>query len=68
MRSATSALSGVREEAATAVVTELASGSEPDFVGVYRLVGEDRLEPLATWNASEGLLVGGPPLSMSRGR
>jgi EAL domain-containing protein (putative c-di-GMP-specific phosphodiesterase class I)/CheY-like chemotaxis protein len=59
-------LSSVPEEAAEAVVDELARRIGSAFVGVYRLAGEDRLEPLATWNATEGLLLGGPALPPAR--
>ena len=59
-------LSNVPEEAAKAVVTELAEHIGSEFVGVYRLVGEDQLEPLATWTANEGVVVSGPPLLPAR--
>lgn len=62
------AVSSVPEEAATSVVTELAQRISSEFVGVYRLVGDDHLEPLATWNATEGLVVGGSPLPLARSR
>ncbi len=62
------ALSSVPEEAAEAVVTELARRIGSEFVGVYRLVGEDQLEPIATWNTSEGLSIGGDPLPLTRSR
>jgi EAL domain-containing protein (putative c-di-GMP-specific phosphodiesterase class I)/CheY-like chemotaxis protein len=61
-------LSSVPEEAAEAVVTELAQLIGSEFVGVYRLAGEDRLEPLATWNRSDGLVLGGRPLPPARSR
>ena len=51
------------------VVTELAQADRhPTPSGVFRLVGEDRLEPLATWDASEGLSTGGEPLLPARSR
>src|SRR5688572_13101635 len=59
-------LSNVPEEAAEAVVTELARRIGSEFVGVYRLAGEDRLEPLATWNQIDGLVLGGDPLQAGR--
>jgi EAL domain-containing protein (putative c-di-GMP-specific phosphodiesterase class I)/DNA-binding NarL/FixJ family response regulator len=55
-------VSNVPEEAARAVVAELAHRIRSAFVGMYRLVGEDQTEPLATWNARDGVLVGGLPL------
>lgn len=61
-------LSSVPEEAAEAVVTELARRIGSEFVGVYRLVGADHLEPLATWSRSDGLLLGGMPLAVTRSR
>ena len=61
-------LSTVPEEAAEAVVTELARRIGSEFVGVYRLVGDDRLEPLATWNSTDGLSTGGEPLLPARSR
>jgi EAL domain-containing protein (putative c-di-GMP-specific phosphodiesterase class I)/DNA-binding response OmpR family regulator len=59
-------LSSVPEEAAKAVVMELAQRIDSAFVGVYRLAGQDRLEALATWSASDGLLMGGPALAPAR--
>lgn len=61
-------ISSVPEEAAEAIITELAERIGSEFVGVYRLVGDDRLEPLATWNTAEGLLLGGPPVTRARGQ
>jgi EAL domain-containing protein (putative c-di-GMP-specific phosphodiesterase class I)/CheY-like chemotaxis protein len=61
-------LSTVPEKASEAVVTELARRIGSEFVGVYRLVGEHRLEPIATWNASEGLVLDGPLLPLARSR
>ena len=61
-------LSSIPEEAAEAVVTELARRIGSEFVGVYRLAGDDQLEPLATWNGSDGLLLGGDPLLPARSR
>jgi EAL domain-containing protein (putative c-di-GMP-specific phosphodiesterase class I)/CheY-like chemotaxis protein len=61
-------LSVVPEEAAEAVVTELARRIGSEFVGVYRLVGDDRLEPVVTWNAAEGLALGGSLLTLARSR
>ena len=61
-------ISSVPEEAAEAIVTELAERIGSEFVGVYRLVGDDQLEPLATWNSAEGLLLGGPALPPARGQ
>lgn len=60
------AVSSVPEEAAEAVVKELAGRIGSEFVGVYRLAGDDRLEPLAAWNETDGLVVGGPPIARSR--
>lgn len=60
------AVSSVPEEAAEAVVTELAGRIGSEFVGVYRLAGEDRLEPLAAWNVTDGLVVGGPLIPRAR--
>ena len=62
------ALSSVPEEAAEAVVTELARRIGSEFVGVYRFAGEDRLEPLATWTRATVSLMGGPPLTPARSR
>jgi EAL domain-containing protein (putative c-di-GMP-specific phosphodiesterase class I) len=62
------ALSSVPELAAKAIVAELAEHIDCEFVGVYRLVGEHRLEALATWSAAEGLVSGGPPLPPTRSR
>jgi EAL domain-containing protein (putative c-di-GMP-specific phosphodiesterase class I)/CheY-like chemotaxis protein len=61
-------LSSVPEEAAEAVVTELARRIGSEFVGVYRLAGDDQLEPLATWSRSDGPLLGGQPLLPARSR
>ena len=61
-------LSSVPEEAAESIVTELAERIGSEFVGVYRLAGEDQLEPLATWNESEGLVLGGDMLQSNRSR
>ena len=61
-------LSTVPEEAAEAVVTELARRIGSEFVGVFRLVGEHQLEPLATWNTTDGLSIGGEPLPPARSR
>ena len=55
------------EQAAKAVVMEIARRIGAQFVGVYRLVGKNQVEPLATWNANDGLLLGGPPLAPARG-
>jgi EAL domain-containing protein (putative c-di-GMP-specific phosphodiesterase class I)/CheY-like chemotaxis protein len=60
------AVSGIPEEAAEAVVRELAGRIGSEFVGVYRLAGVDRLEPLAAWNAADGLVVGGDPIPQAR--
>lgn len=60
------AVSSVPEEAANAVVSALAERIGSSFVGVYRLVGEDQLEPLATWNAIDGEVAGGVPLPLTR--
>jgi EAL domain-containing protein (putative c-di-GMP-specific phosphodiesterase class I)/CheY-like chemotaxis protein len=61
-------VSSVPEIAAEAVVTELASRIGSHFVGVFRLAGEDRLEPMATWSTTDGLARGGPALPVARGR
>ena len=60
-------VSAVPEQAARAVVMELARRIGAQFVGVYRLIGKDQVEPLATWNANDGPLLGGPPLATARG-
>jgi EAL domain-containing protein (putative c-di-GMP-specific phosphodiesterase class I)/DNA-binding response OmpR family regulator len=61
-------LSDVPERAAEAAVMELARRIGSAFVGVYRLAAEHRLEPLATWNATDGLVLGGVPLRPARSR
>ena len=61
-------LPGVGEDAAAAAVMELAGRIGARFVGVYRLVDRDRLEPLARWNPTDGLLVGGAALTPGRSR
>jgi EAL domain-containing protein (putative c-di-GMP-specific phosphodiesterase class I)/CheY-like chemotaxis protein len=62
------AISKVPEHAAEAVVSELARRAGTAFVAVFRMAGEDRLQPLATWNATDGLLLGGLPPSPARCR
>ena len=62
------ALSTIPEKASEAVVTELARRIDSAFVGIYRLVGQDRLEPIASWNATDGLVLGGPLLPQARSR
>ena len=62
------ALPSVPEHAAEAIVGELGRRIGREFVGVYRLIGEARLEPLATWSVTGGLIVGGPPLAATRSR
>jgi EAL domain-containing protein (putative c-di-GMP-specific phosphodiesterase class I)/CheY-like chemotaxis protein len=62
------ALSSVPEQAAEAVVAELARRVGSRFVGVYRMAGDDRLQPLATWNTTDGLLNGGTSPSPARSR
>jgi EAL domain-containing protein (putative c-di-GMP-specific phosphodiesterase class I)/FixJ family two-component response regulator len=62
------ALSSVPEHAAQAIVGELGRRIACEFVGVYRLVGEFRLEPLATWSTVDGLRLGGPPVAAPRSR
>jgi EAL domain-containing protein (putative c-di-GMP-specific phosphodiesterase class I)/DNA-binding response OmpR family regulator len=62
------ALSTIPEKASEAVVTELARRLDSEFVGIYRLVGQDRLEPIASWNATDGLVLGGPLLPQARSR
>ena len=61
-------VSNVPEIAAEAIVTELASRIGSQFVGVFRLAGDDRLEPMATWNATDGMVRGGPALPPARSR
>ena len=61
-------LSNDPEQAAEAIVTELAKRIGSAFVGVYRVAGENRLEPLATWNATDGVMLGGQPLRQMRSR
>jgi EAL domain-containing protein (putative c-di-GMP-specific phosphodiesterase class I)/CheY-like chemotaxis protein len=60
-------VSSVPEQAAKAVVMELARRIGAQFVAVYRLVGADQVEPLASWNADDGLQLGLPPLARARG-
>jgi EAL domain-containing protein (putative c-di-GMP-specific phosphodiesterase class I)/FixJ family two-component response regulator len=62
------ALSSVPQEAAEAIVAELAGRIGCAFVGVYQLVGEYRLDALATWNATDGMVLDGPPLAPARSR
>jgi EAL domain-containing protein (putative c-di-GMP-specific phosphodiesterase class I)/CheY-like chemotaxis protein len=62
------ALSSVPEDAAQAIVGELGRRIGCEFVGVYRLVGEYHLEALATWTATDGLVVGGSPMASARSR
>jgi EAL domain-containing protein (putative c-di-GMP-specific phosphodiesterase class I)/DNA-binding response OmpR family regulator len=62
------AISSDPEKAAEAVVTELARRIDSEFVGVYRLVDEHRLQPLAVWTATGGLRRGGPPPPPARSR
>jgi EAL domain-containing protein (putative c-di-GMP-specific phosphodiesterase class I)/DNA-binding response OmpR family regulator len=62
------ALSSVPEKAAEAVVKELAERTDSAFVGVYRLVGDDQLDPLATWDATDGTILGGAQLPPTRSR
>jgi EAL domain-containing protein (putative c-di-GMP-specific phosphodiesterase class I)/CheY-like chemotaxis protein len=62
------AISSVPEEAAEAIVAELAGRIDCAYVAVYRLVGEYRLEALATWNATDGIVLGGPAIAPARSR
>lgn len=54
------------EVAAEAVVNELATRTDSPFIGVLQVVSEDRLQPLATYNRSEGIRRGGPALPARR--
>jgi EAL domain-containing protein (putative c-di-GMP-specific phosphodiesterase class I)/DNA-binding response OmpR family regulator len=62
------ALSSVPEEAAEAIVTELAARTDSEFVGVLQLTSGSRLAPLARHTRTTGLVKGGPGLPPSRTR
>ncbi|MEA2673238.1 MAG: hypothetical protein QOI92_430 [Chloroflexota bacterium] len=62
------ALSTVPEDAPQVIVGELGRRIGCELVGVYRLIGEFRLEALATWTATDGLVRGGPPIAAARSR
>lgn len=57
-------LSAVPEEAAAAVVTELAHRTGSRFVGILQYTLGDRFQPLARFSGSEGLQRGGSTLSL----
>ena len=58
------ALSAVPEEAAAAVVTELAHRTGSRFVGVLQYTLGERFQPLARFSSSDGLSRGGSALSL----
>lgn len=59
-------LSAEPEAAAEAVVNELAKRTDSPFIGVLQVVSGNRLQPLATYNRSEGVSRGGPALPARR--
>lgn len=59
-------LSTEPEAAAEAVVNELARRTDSSFIGVLQLVSGTRLQPLATYNRSQGVRRGGPALPAGR--
>jgi EAL domain-containing protein (putative c-di-GMP-specific phosphodiesterase class I)/CheY-like chemotaxis protein len=59
-------LSHVPQEAARSVVSELALRIGSQFVGVFRLGDDARLEPVARWDTVHGLLLGGPAVGPAR--
>ncbi len=56
-------VSGAPDEAAAAVVGELAMQTTSDFVAVLQLAEGNRLQPLATYALGPGVSRGGPSLS-----
>ena len=61
-------LSAMPEQAATAVVAELARGTDSDFLSVLQLDKDGRLLELATYNRAEGLKSGGAVLASTVSR
>ena len=61
-------LSPVPEEAAAAIVAELAKRTDTDFVGVTQLAQGDRLLELATYNRVAGVRRGGSALGPTLAR
>ena len=61
-------ISSVPEEAAEAVVRELATRTDSDFVAVLQLAAGDRLQELATYSRSAGVQAGGHALAPSLAR
>jgi EAL domain-containing protein (putative c-di-GMP-specific phosphodiesterase class I)/DNA-binding response OmpR family regulator len=53
------ALSAVPEEAAEAVVTDLARRTDSDFVSVTQIAGANQMQELATYNRRDGVRRGG---------
>jgi EAL domain-containing protein (putative c-di-GMP-specific phosphodiesterase class I)/DNA-binding response OmpR family regulator len=62
------AVSSVPEEAAEAVVSELAQRTGSQYVGILQLMGGSGLRPLATFSERDGLVRGGPALDHGRTR
>jgi EAL domain-containing protein (putative c-di-GMP-specific phosphodiesterase class I)/DNA-binding response OmpR family regulator len=58
-------LSAVPQEAAAAVVTELAHRTGSRFVGVLQYTLGERFQPLARFTGNDGLSRGGAPLSLA---
>lgn len=59
-------LSAEPEAAAEAVVNELAKRTDSPFISVLQVASGNRLQPLATYNRSEGVSRGGPALPARR--
>ena len=59
-------LSTEPEAAAEAVVNELGRRTDAPFIGVLQLVSGDRLQPLASYTRSDGVIRGGPALPAAR--
>src|SRR5260221_362241 len=59
-------LSTEPEAAAEAVVNELGRRTDAPFIGVLQLVSGDRLQPLASYTRSDGVIRGGPALAATR--
>lgn len=62
------ALSSDPETAAEAVVSELARRTDSAFIEVLQLTSGDRLQPLAFYSRSSGVVRGGPPADPRRAR
>lgn len=62
------ALSAVAQEAAGAVVAELANRTGAEFVGVLQVTAGGRVLPLARYNRHGGVVIGGSPLTQARSR